>query len=154
EGPSRASADRVDAAELAATDARLIEKQFADKQLGAHRGTLLQAYAEFDIASHEEQKQAHLRSQNIVGEHPALVARHTREGIQAKLEAAIQQIAFDAAQEKRLADQQASRAEAAVVDAAQRLRILGVPEDIQSLLDHAEEASSIARDEDVTFYKI
>ena len=108
------------------TDARVIERQFADKQLGAYRGTLLQAYAEFDIASHEEQKTARLRKQNIVGEHPALVARHTREGIQAKLEAAIEQVRFDAAQEKRLADQKVGQAEAAVIDAAQRLRILGV----------------------------
>ena len=136
------------------TDARRIEKQFADKQLGAYRGTLLQPYAEFDIASHEEQKTASLRSQNIVGEHPALVARHTREGIQAKLEAAIEQVRFDAAQEKRLADQRAGQAEAAVVDAAQRLRILGVSENIQHLLDHADEANAIARDEDVTFYPI
>jgi RND family efflux transporter MFP subunit len=136
------------------TDARLIEKRFADKQLGAYRGALLQPYAEFDIASHEEQKTASLRSQNIVGEHPALVARHTREGIQAKLEAAIEQVRFDAAQEKRLADQRAGQAEAAVVDAAQRLRILGVSEDIQHLLDHADEANAIARDEDVTFYPI
>ena len=132
----------------------VIEKQFADKQLGAYRGTLLQAYAEFDIASHEEQKTASLRSQNIVGEHPALVARHTREGIQAKLEAAIEQVRFDAAQEKRLADQRVGQAEAAVVDAAQRLRILGVSENIQSLLDHADQANAIARDEDVTFYRI
>ena len=137
-----------------ATDARVIEKRFADKHLGAYRGTLLQAYSEFDIASHEEQKTAHLRSQNIVGEHPALVARHTREGIQGKLEAAIEKIGFDAAQEKRIADQSARQAEAAVVDAAQRLRILGVSENIQSLLDHAELANSIARDEDVTFYQI
>jgi len=136
------------------TFARLIEQQFANKQLGAYRGTLLQAYAEFDIASHEEQKTAYLRSQDIVGEHPALVARHTREGVQAKLEAAIQQIDFDAAQEKRLADQRAGQAEAAVVDAAQRLRILGVFENIQYLLDHADQANAIARDEDVTFYRI
>ena len=95
-----------------------------------------------------------MRSQNIVGEHPALVARHTREGIQAKLEAAIEQVRFDAAQEKRLADQRAGQAEAAVVDAAQRLRILGVSENIQYLLDHADEANAIARDEDVTFYRI
>ncbi len=136
------------------TDARLIEKQFADKQLGTYRGTLLQAYAEFDIASHEEQKTASLRSKNIVGEHPALVARHTREGIQAKLEAAIEQVRFDAAQEKRLAVQQTEQAEAAVIDAAQRLRILGVSENIQDLLDHAAEAHTLARDEDVTFYRI
>jgi len=137
-----------------ATDARLIEKQFADKQLGTYRGTLLHAYAEFDIASHEEQKTASLRKQNIVGAHPVVVARHTREGIQAKLEAAIEQVRFDAAQEKRLADQKAGQAEAAVVDAAQRLRILGVSEDIQYLLDHADEANAIARGEDVTFYRI
>ena len=135
-------------------DARVIEKQFADKQLGTYRGTLLQAYAEFDIASHEEQKTAHLRMQNIVGEHPALVARHTREGIQAKLEAAIEQVRFDAAQEKRVADQKVGQAEAAVVDAAQRLRILGVSENIQNLLDRADEANAISRDEDVTFYRI
>jgi membrane fusion protein, heavy metal efflux system len=95
-----------------------------------------------------------LRMQNIVGEHPALVARHTREGIQAKLEAAIEQVRFDAAQEKRVADQKVGQAEAAVVDAAQRLRILGVSENIQSLLDHADEANAISRDEDVTFYQI
>ena len=89
-----------------------------------------------------------------MGEHPALVARHTREGIQAKLEAAIEQVRFDAAQEKRLADQKVGQAEAAVVDAAQRLRILGVAEDIQDLLDHADQANAIARDEDVTFYRI
>jgi cobalt-zinc-cadmium efflux system membrane fusion protein len=136
------------------TDARRIEKEFADKQLGAYRGTLLQPYAEFDIASHEEQKTVSLRNQNILGEHPALVARHTREGVQAKLEAAIEQVRFDAAQEKRLADQRAGQAEAAVVDAAQRLRILGVSENIQELLDNADLANTIARDEDVTFYRI
>jgi RND family efflux transporter MFP subunit len=136
------------------TDARRIEKLFADKQLGVYRGTLLQPYAEFDIATHEEQKTASLRKQNIVGEHLVVVARHTREGIQAKLEAAIEQVRFDAAQEKRLADQRAGQAEAAVVDAAQRLRILGVSEDIQYLLDHADLAQSIARDEDVTYYNI
>ena len=148
-------ANRRSAASLPkGTGARRIEIQFAGKQLGNYRGTLMQAYAEFDIASHEEQKTALLRNQNIVGEHPALVARHTREGIQAKLEAAIEQVRFDAAQEKRLADQKAGQAEAAVVDAAQRLRILGVSEDIQYLLDHADKANAIARDEDVTYYRI
>ncbi len=138
----------------AAYDAKTIEREFANKQLGTYRGTLLQAFAEFDIASHEEQKTRSLRSQNILGEHPALVARHTREGIQAKLEAAIEQVRFDAAQEKRIADQKVGQAEAAVVDAAKRLRILGVAEDIQALLDHADKANAIARDEDVTFYRI
>ena len=138
----------------AKTDTRTIEKQFADKQLGAYRGTLLQAYADFDIASHEEQKTKNLKLENIMGEHPALVARHTREGIQAKLEGAIEQVRFDAAQEKRLADQQVRLAESAVIDAAQRLRILGVSEDIPRLLAHAEEANKIAIDEDVTVYEI
>jgi RND family efflux transporter MFP subunit len=138
----------------AKTDTRTIERQFAEKQLGAYRGTLLQAYAEFDIASHEEQKTKNLKLENIMGEHPALVARHTREGIQAKLEAAIEQVRFDAAQEKRLADQQVRLAESAVIDAAQRLRILGVSEDIRSLLARADDANKIALDEDVTAYAI
>ncbi len=34
------------------------------------------------------------------------------------------------------------------------LRILGVSENIQDLLDHADLASTIAREEDVTFYRI
>ncbi len=136
------------------TDARLIEKKFAGKQLGTYRGRLLQAYAEFDIASHEEQKQAYLLRKEIVGEHPALVARHTREGIQAKLEAEIEQVQFEAEWEKRLAAQAVQQAEAAVVDAAQRLRILGVSENIRDLLDHADLAITLAREEDVTFYRI
>ena len=124
-----------------AIDARLIEKHFADKQLGTYRGTLLQAYAEFDIASHEEQKTAHLRNQNIVGEHPALVARHTREGIQAKLEwAAIGTgVRFRRRSGRNaIADQKVGQAKATVVDAAQRLRILERSKNTSSrLLDRA-----------------
>ena len=131
-----------------------IERRFADKQLGAYRGTLLQALAEYDIAAHEEEKTASLRSQNIVGVHPMLVALHTRQGVQAKLEAAIEQVRYDAAQEKRLADQALRQAEAAVIDAAQRLRILGVSEDIPNLLAHPELANTIAINEDVTVYSI
>jgi membrane fusion protein, heavy metal efflux system len=142
------------AVKTSSTDARVIEKKFAGKQLGTYRGTLLQAYADFDIASHEEQKQAYLLKKEIVGEHPALVARHTREGIQAKLEAAVEQVQFEAEWEKRLAAQSVQLAEAAVVDAAQGLRILGVSENIQDLLDHADLASTIAREEDVTYYPI
>ena len=43
-----------------------------------------------------------------------------------------------------MADQAVKQAEAAVVDAAQRLRILGVSEDIHHLLDHPEEANTLA----------
>ncbi|MFI5456656.1 MAG: efflux RND transporter periplasmic adaptor subunit [Isosphaerales bacterium] len=152
--PAREPGKPASVAFKKATDTGVIAKQFADKQLGAYRGTLLQAYADFDIAIHEEQKTASLRIQKIVGEHPALVAHYTREGIQAKLEAAVEQVHFDSAQEKRLADQKVRLAEGAVVDAAQRLRILGVSEDIQYLLDHAGEANALAREEDVTFYQI
>ena len=136
------------------TDPAAIEKEFADKPLGSYRGSLLQAYAEFDIASHEEEKTAGLRRQGVIGEHPAVVALHTRQGLQAKLYATIEQVKFDAAQSKRLADQQVRRAESDVIDAAQRLRILGVPEDIRELLDHADKADTLAVDEDVTVYQI
>ena len=36
--------------------AAVLEKKYADRQLGSYRATLLQAYAEFEIASHEEEK--------------------------------------------------------------------------------------------------
>jgi RND family efflux transporter MFP subunit len=135
-------------------DLAAIERRFSGKQLGAYRGTLLQALADYDIAAHEEEKTVSLRSQNIVGVHPMLVALHTRQGVRAKLEAAIEQVCFDAAQEKRLADQALRQAEAAVIDAAQRLRILGVSEDIPSLLAHPDLANAVAINEDVTFYRI
>jgi RND family efflux transporter MFP subunit len=136
------------------TDPSAIEKEFGNKPLGAYRASLLQAYAEFDIAAHEEEKTAGLRTQEVIGEHPALVARHTRESLQAKLYATIEQAKFDAAQEKRLADQRLRRAESDVIDAAQRLRILGVSENIRALLEHADKADQIAVDEDVTIYRI
>jgi RND family efflux transporter MFP subunit len=136
------------------TDPSAIEKEFGDKPLGTYRGTLLQAYAEFDIAAHEEEKTALLRNQEVQGEHPAVVAKHIREGLQAKLYGAIEQVKFDAGQEKRLADQRVRRAESDVIDAAQRLRILGVTEVIRELLDHADKANELAVDEDVTRYEI
>jgi membrane fusion protein, heavy metal efflux system len=136
------------------TDPAAIEKEFADKPLGSYRGSLLQAYAQFDIAAHEEEKTAGLRRQEVIGEHPAVLALHTRQGLQAMLYATIEQVKFDAAQGKRLADQQVRRAESDVIDAAQRLRILGVSEDIRDLLDHADKADTLAVDEDVTIYRI
>ena len=39
-----------------ATTPRTIERRFADKELGAYRGTLLQAFADYEIAVHEEEK--------------------------------------------------------------------------------------------------
>ncbi|MBV8488795.1 MAG: efflux RND transporter periplasmic adaptor subunit [Planctomycetaceae bacterium] len=136
------------------TDPSVIGKEFADKPLGAYRGSLLQAYAEFDIAAHEEEKTAGLRSQEVIGEYPAVVARHTREGLEAKLYATIETVAFDAAQEKRLADQRVRRAESDVIDAVQRLRILGVLMDIRNCLEYADRAHKLAIDEDVTMYSI
>jgi multidrug efflux pump subunit AcrA (membrane-fusion protein) len=136
------------------TDPQAIEKEFADKPLGSYRGTLLQAYAEYDIAAHEEEKTAFFRRQEVVGEHPAVVALHKRQGLQAMLYAQIEQVKFDAAQGKRLADQQVRKSESDVIDAAQRLRILGVSEDIRELLEHADRADTLAVDEDVTVYQI
>jgi RND family efflux transporter MFP subunit len=132
----------------------ILEKEFADQPLGSFRGQLIQAYTNFDIATHEEEKTSLLRGQEVIGEHPAVVARHTRQGVQALLYATVEQVKFDAEQQRRLADQALKLAESAVVDAGQRLRILGVDEDIKRLLDHAEEAETAAREEDVTAYRI
>jgi RND family efflux transporter MFP subunit len=115
----------------------------------------LQAYAEFDMAAHEEEKTAGLFKKEIIGEHPAFMAKHTREGTQAKYEGAIEQAKFDANQQSLVANQQVRVAEAAVIDAAQRLRILGVNVDIDALLANASEASvDKLADEDVVAYPI
>ncbi len=78
------------------------------------------------------------------------------EGARAKLEAVLEQVRFDASHERTLADQKVRLAEAAVIDAAQRLRILGVPEEISQLLAHASDvaASQSSTSEDVTAYQL
>ncbi len=131
-----------------------LEMRFAGKDLGAYRGMLLKAFADYEIAVHEEFKNIDLQRQKIVGQHMVVIARHTREGSQAGLTGAIEQARYDSAQERRIAEQMLRQAEAAVVDAAQRLRILGVHEDINHLLEHPEEASKLATTEDVTRYQI
>ncbi len=131
------------------TDTRVIEKQFADRKLGTYRGLLLQAYADFDIACHEEQKTASLRGSKIMGEHLPLVARHTREGVEAKLESAIEQARFDAAQQERLAQIGERQAEAGVIDAVQRLLILGVDVDMKAALSRSAKQGLEQPDQDV-----
>lgn len=136
------------------TRAEKIERDFAGKDLGGFRGMLLPAFADYEIAVHEEEKNIDLNRQNIVGAHPVLVSVHTREGMQQKLKGAIEQVRYDSAQEQRIAVQALRQAEASVVDAAQRLRILGVTVDIPHLLGHPEEGNTLAAIEDVTRYDI
>jgi len=136
------------------TDPGDLETMFADKPLGSFRGLLIQPYTEYDIAVHEERRSLELRGQKVIGEHPMVVAEHTRQGLQAALFSAIEQAKFDAAQQSRLAHQNLKLAESAVVDAAHRLRILGVDEDVQSLLDHADQVDETQRDDDITVYQI
>ena len=131
-----------------------LERKYAGRPLGANRGTLLEAYANFEIAHHENEKTSGLFRQKIVGEHPQFLAKHNESAVQAKFEAALEVVQFDANQQKLIADQQVKNAEAAVIDAAQRLRILGVAENIAELLAHPEKALSEAADQDVTNYTI
>jgi cobalt-zinc-cadmium efflux system membrane fusion protein len=129
------------------------EKRYADRKLGSNRALLLQAYAELEIAVHEERKQTEFYQKKIVGEHPWFLAVHNRESAQAKFEAAREQVEYDAAQEQRIAAQKVQLAEAAVIDAAQRLRILGVSENIDELLAQAGKPTDPAH-EDVVVYRI
>jgi cobalt-zinc-cadmium efflux system membrane fusion protein len=136
-------------------DAQKLARPFASKTLGTARGTLISAFAELEIASHEQEKQTELKAQGITGEHLLFVAQHTREGAQAKFDAALEAVGFQVAQEDRIARQMVRNAEELVVDAAQRLRILGVTEDINDLLAHPERASALPPGaEDVVAYPI
>ncbi|WP_422928393.1 efflux RND transporter periplasmic adaptor subunit [Singulisphaera sp. PoT] len=135
--------------------AATIQQEYAERPLGSNRALLIQAYTEFEIASHEAEKTGNLRREQIVGEHPAFLAQHTREGAQAKLESVLEQVRFDSKHEQTLAEQKERLAEAAVIDAAQRLRILGVPEDIDRVLAQAGKvAAEKSTGEDVTGYRV
>ncbi len=142
------------------TKADDIERRYADLPLGAYRGSLLSAYAEFLIAAHEEEKTTGLHKANVVGEHPYFLSIHTRKSAQAKVEGVLEQVRFDAAQEEKLARNKVRFAEGEVVDAAQRLRILGVSEDISKLLADAHKSVAAADPSaslaaaDVTAYRI
>jgi membrane fusion protein, heavy metal efflux system len=136
------------------TPASQLEKKFAAKPLGAHRAELLSAYADLEIASHEEEKQSQLYRDKIVGEHQPFVAQHTRESAQAKFEAALEQVRFDAAQQKRVADQMLRRAEGAVIDAVKRLQILGVNEGLNDPLVTPEPSVAATIGDDVTAYPV
>jgi RND family efflux transporter MFP subunit len=74
--------------------------------------------------------------------------------LQAALFSAIEVAKFDEEHQTRLADEAVLLAESAVVDAGQRLRILGVDEDIRDLIGHADRADDAAIDDDVTRYQI
>lgn len=144
--------------ETKATD---IERRYAERPLGTYRASLLSAYAEFVIAAHEEEKTTGLHEAKVLGEHPYFLAVHTRESAQAKLEAVLEQARFDAGQQEKVARNAQRMAEGEVVDAAQRLRILGVPADLDRLLappkpgapPSPDPATALAR-EDVTAFKI
>ena len=124
--------------------ARELTREFADKLVGTARGTLVAAWAELEIATHEADKQASLNKQKVVGEHPVFVAEHTREGAQARFDAALEQVRFNVAQQDRVARQLARDAEEMVVDAAQKLQVLGVAEDVADLVAHPEQAAGLA----------
>lgn len=132
-----------------------IIKMFAGKPLGVYRSNILEAYSKFDIAAHEEEKTRGLRREKIIGEHPEYLAIHGREGAQAVFEGTVEQSRFDAEQQSRVAAQQVRLAEAAVIDAAQRLRILGVSENVEALLANASD-TAVAKlaEEDVAAYPI
>jgi membrane fusion protein, heavy metal efflux system len=136
-------------------DAPMIQKQFANRPLGTFRSSMLDAYAKFDITWHEEEKTIGMRKEGLVGEHPMTVAIHNREGAQGVFEGIVEQATFDANQQFKVAQRDVRSAEETVIEAAQRLRILGVQENVQNLLDHAGESTLNAlADEDVTAYEI
>ncbi len=123
-----------------------LTRDFADKLVGTSRGTLVSAWAELEMATHELEKQSGLNKQKIVGEHPVFLAEHTREGAQARFAAALEQVRFDVSQQDRIARQGVRNAEEMVIDAAERLQILGITESIPDLLAQSDSAASLPSD--------
>lgn len=138
------------------TPAATIQREYANRPLGASRALLIQAYTDFEVASHEAEKTDSLHRDKIVMEHPVFLTRHTRESALAKFTAELEQVRFDTAHEQTLAEQKVKLAESSVIDAAQRLRILGGVEDIPQALAHAGDvaATKPSAGEDVTAYDV
>ncbi|MCY2932774.1 MAG: efflux RND transporter periplasmic adaptor subunit [Planctomycetota bacterium] len=114
-------------------EAKTLEIKYANKPLGHDRGMLLSSYAKYELTRHEELKQLELFKKNLIGEHLIHQSQHGREGAQAEFESAMEQTRFDVLQEKRISDQKVQQAEVDLIDAVQRLRLLGVPGDDPSL---------------------
>ena len=123
-----------------------LAKQFADKLVGTSRGMLIAAWTEVELAEHEFHKQDDLRKQNIVGEHPVFVAQHTLEGANERFRAVLEQARFDVTQADRIARQAVRNAEGMVVEAAERLRVLGVAVEDAPLLAEAPGDSAAPAD--------
>jgi RND family efflux transporter MFP subunit len=139
----------------AGASAQQISREFAEKQAGAARGTLISAWAELEIAEHEFQKQDDLNKRNIVGEHPVFLAQHQLEAAQAKFDGLLGTVRFEVSQAARVGRQMVRGAEEMVVEAAQRLKVLGVKEDVAALLAHPEAAATLpSESEDLTSYPI
>ena len=135
--------------------AKEVAKDFTGKPMGNARGTLVSAWKDLELASHEFEKMNDLNKKKIVGEHVVFVAEHTQEGAQAIFDSALDTTRYDVQIADRLAKQAVRNAEEMVVDAAQRLRLLGVSEDIGELLAHPERASALpSGSEDLTGYPI
>jgi multidrug efflux pump subunit AcrA (membrane-fusion protein) len=132
-----------------------IERQFGNKPLGTRRAELISSYAELTLAAHEAAKQRQLLGKEIIGEHPAFAAMYGRESALAKFKATAEQVRFDAQQQKRVAEQQVRMAEAALIDAVDRLQMLGVKEGPDDPLDIGKDIDPKAlAKEDVTNYPI
>ena len=131
-----------------------IDRRFSERALGNFYGTLMTAYAKYDMASHDEEKTTGLHKAQILGEHPFVMAKHTRESAQAEFLGSLQQDRYDARQQNLEASQKVKVAEGAVVDAAQRLRILGVPENVDSLIAQADRAPAARLDDDVSACRV
>jgi RND family efflux transporter MFP subunit len=123
--------------------------------MGTAKGTLISAYTDLEIAAHEQEKQTELKAEGITGEHLLFVAQHTREGAQGRFDGTLESVGFQVSQEDLIARQMVRNAEDMVVDAAQRLRLLGVNEDVNELLAHPERASALpSGSEDLVAYPI
>lgn len=110
-------------------DEKEVEIKFAEKPLGADRALLLSSYAKYEMSIHEEEKQQDLFDKKLIGEHLLRQARHDREGSQALFESAMEQTKFDVAHELRVSQEALQKSEVDLIDAIQRLRLLGVPDD-------------------------
>ncbi len=110
------------------SDLNALQRVLAHSILGSSRGELISAFSRYEQARLEEERQSSLAVDRIVGQTRATEASRARLGAESRFRAILEQISHDVLHERLTAEQALRMAEADMLDAWYRLRLLGIDE--------------------------
>ncbi len=136
-------------------DLKSIEESFEGKPIGDERAMLLAAFADLEAARLEEVRLSNLVSNEILGKPKAQLAQQLRIAAQAKFDAALEQIRYEARRNRRVAELGLLQSKADLRTVSQRLAILGIRVDNRESQEwlSTSDPSRIAQ-QDLTAYSL